>query len=643
MSELQVIETVLNTAARRRRLSLAFRGMWKALLAGAVCGLVVLAAYKLAPLPPETLLLVPAVPLLAAIIGFIAGGWRKPKLSEMARYVDSRENLKERLSTALEVTSRPEVGRWGELVVKDAATHAKHLEGKALIPLALSRAPRWALLVLAIVAGLGFVPEYRSKDSLRKEQDKVVISQVGKQLTELTRRNLEKRPPALEPTEKAMTAVSELGDRLAKASLTRGEALKDIANVAERLKDEVNQLSRDPALKRLEQAARTAGSVPGETQSSLQKQIEALQKQLGAPTGHPDALDKLRQALEKLQQTAIAQARNEGGASDSERKQMSSALSALSRDAQDMGMQIPSLEGAIEALAANQPDLFLKNLQASLNDLEKMRDMAKNLQQLQQQMEKLGKDLPEQLQRGQPEMAEQTLRKMMQQLNSANLPSEQLQKLMQEISKAIPPAGNYGEVASHLKSAAQSMKAGQLAAASGSLGKAADELQKLMQQMGDSEALMAELQSLNEASMCIANGQCWGMGKPGRPGYKPTDKPGSGVGTWAENESMDWTGEMSDGWDNSGIVREDMDARGITDRDPTLNEALKPTKVKGQFTPGSQMPSITLKGLSIKGQSSVEYEAAAAAAQSDAESALSQEKVPRAYQNAVKDYFDDLK
>ena len=68
-----------------------------------------------------------------------------------------------------------------------------------------------------------------------------------------------------------------------------------------------------------------------------------------------------------------------------------------------------------------------------------------------------------------------------------------------------------------------------------------------------------------------------------------------------------------------------------------------PTKVKGQFSPGSQMPSITLKGVSIKGQSKVEYEEAVTAAQTDAQSALSQEKVPRAYQGAVRDYFDDLK
>ena len=55
------------------------------------------------------------------------------------------------------------------------------------------------------------------------------------------------------------------------------------------------------------------------------------------------------------------------------------------------------------------------------------------------------------------------------------------------------------------------------------------------------------------------------------------------------------------------------------------------------------MPSISLKGVSIKGQSQVSFEESATAAQSDAQSALSQEKVPRAYQGAVKGYFNDLK
>ena len=55
------------------------------------------------------------------------------------------------------------------------------------------------------------------------------------------------------------------------------------------------------------------------------------------------------------------------------------------------------------------------------------------------------------------------------------------------------------------------------------------------------------------------------------------------------------------------------------------------------------MPSITLKGVSIAGKSQVAYTAEVEAAQSDAQSALSQDKVPRAYRDTVHDYFDDLK
>jgi flavin-binding protein dodecin len=67
-----------------------------------------------------------------------------------------------------------------------------------------------------------------------------------------------------------------------------------------------------------------------------------------------------------------------------------------------------------------------------------------------------------------------------------------------------------------------------------------------------------------------------------------------------------------------------------------------PTKVKGRLQPGGQMPSITLKGVSIKGSSTVAVQEAIRAAQSEAQAALSHDQVPRAYQGAVKDYFGDL-
>ncbi len=54
------------------------------------------------------------------------------------------------------------------------------------------------------------------------------------------------------------------------------------------------------------------------------------------------------------------------------------------------------------------------------------------------------------------------------------------------------------------------------------------------------------------------------------------------------------------------------------------------------------MPSNTLKGVSIKGTSKVALEEATAAAQADAQSALSR-KVLAPTREAVRDYFDDQK
>ncbi len=644
MSELQVIESALQQAARRRRWVRALRGLWYGLLAGAVVSLLLIAVWHLLPLPLWTLTLAAVIPFPCALVGLAIGGWRKAPLAAVARWVDDRQHLQERLSTALEVAEEPELGAWRDLVVTDAAEHAKGLDPRRLIQFHLPRATRWALVILALGAGLGFVPPYRSKSYRQKQADEQLIKEVGRQLVDLTRRSMEKRPPALEPTQKALEAVSDLGDQFTKKAFTRSEALKDLASVAEKLKDELKEMGKDPALRKMEQAARASTGNDSQSAAGLQKQIESLQKQLGTPTGNPDALDKLKRELDKLQQAAKGLADKNHPASEAERQKLSESLSALSKQMQDMGLQLPQLDEAIQALAANQPDLVLKDLQEATLDLEKMRDMAKSLQQLQQQAERLGKDLAEQLKNGQPELAQATLQKMVSRLQSANLAPEQLQKILQEVAKAIDPAGNYGKVADRLKDATKQMEKGDKSAAAQSLQAAAKELGDLMQQMGDAQVLEASLEGLGKASMCIGSGQGWDKRTGDKPGYNPYGgAPGGGVGTWGDPDAQ-WDGKWSSHWDNSGVNRPDQEPRGQTDRGPgELSDALRPTKVKGQFKPGGQMPSITLKGVSIKGQSKVAYEEAATAAQSDAQSALSQEKVPRAYQGAVRDYFDDLK
>jgi len=642
MSELLIIQSALERTARRRRWARALRGLWHGLLVGAVISLLLVAAYHLLPLPVWTMLAAAFIPFPFVLGGLLIGGWRKPSMNEIARWVDGRQRLQERLSTALEIGSDANAGRWGDLVVADAAQHARNLDPRRLMAFHLPRSTRWALVCLALVAGLGFVPEYRSKSYLQKKADEQHIKEAGKQLVELTRHSLENRTPVLPTTHTNLEAVSAVGMELTKQPLTRSEALKDLANVAEQLKDQVKELGKDPSLKRLERAARSASGSDSQTSASLQKQIESLKKQLGTPVANPDAMEKMKKELEKLQEAAKSMSGQNSPGDDAQKQKMAESLTALSKQVQDMGLNMPQIDDAIAALAANQTDLFLKDLEAATKDLQKMQDMAKSLQQMQQQAEKLGKDLAEQLKNGQPELAQQTLQKMISQLNQSQIPPQDLKKIMDEVTKAVDPAGNYGKVAQHLKNAAKQMQNSNTSGAAQSLAQASKELGDLMQQLADAQQLESELNALNEASQAIGTGQGW-RNSYGRPNAGKGGRPGSGVGTWAD-EGAEWDGTVTAGWDNSGVVREDEDPRGHTDRgEGELSDALKPTKVPAQFTPGAPMPSITLKGVSIKGTSKLDYEAAAAAAQSDAQSALSHEKVPRAYQGAVRDYFDDLK
>lgn len=618
MSELKFIQACLHRAARRRRWERAWRGFWLGLLCGALVGLLALALFKLSPIPRETLWWAGGAGLGCALAGFFIGGWRKPSLAETARWVDVKQNLRERLSTALEVAEQQPAGLWRDLVLRDAASRAQEIEPKKLVPFTFPKAARWALVVLVFAAGLGFVPEYRTKAQQQKQADAKIIKEVGQQMAELTKRELAQRPPAFEQTKKSLEAITQLGEKLEKATLTRSDALKDLASATDKLKENLKDLAKDQALKKMEQAARSGGN---DSATGLQKQIEALQKQLAAQAQQPEALESLQKELEQMREAAKALAQQTGAEADATRQKLASQLASFSQQAAQAGVSLPQLDDAIAALAAANPGLFMKEIEAALTDLEKLRAMKQKLEALQAQAEKLGQDLAEQLKNGQAEAAADTLEKLAEKLKAANLSPEALNEILAEVSKALPESKEYGKVADLLKQAAQQMQNGAKSDAAQSLAAAAQELKDLLQQMNDAQAMMAALDNLDKASQCIGLGLGWGQ----------CQSRGFGIG-------IDWFGQGGKG---AGLSSSD---RGLADRPPEeLTAQFEPTKAKGQISPGAPMPSITLKGVSIKGTSQVQYEEAATAAQSDAQAALSQEKVPRAYQNAVKDYFDDLK
>jgi len=540
MSELEVIHSTLERAASRRRWERTWQGFWRGLLTGSLIWLVALIIYKLAPISADILFYAAGLALLAMAVGAAWGWSRKSTLSQTARWVDGQQHLKERLSTALEMSGNNKNEEWKTLLMADAARHAEKVDPKKLTPFRLPQLSRWALIVLTLGAGLGFVPEYRSKAYLEKKEEAQAVKEVGKKVFELTKESLEKRAPVLEPTQKALESVEQLGLQLSKNPLTRAEALAKVSSASDKLRSELKQLSPQ-TMKAMERAARTPGKNGAQTDPELQKKVDSLEQSLGK-ANNPDALAKLKKDLQSVQQAAANMPDASSAAGAEARAQMAQKLSDISKEAQALGQDLPGLEQAIAAFQANKIDDVVKDMEAATTDLDKLKEMAKQLEQLQQQQAQ-GKDLPEQLQFAQTDTAQETIKKMIDQLKDPALSKEKLDQILKEVSRSVDPASPFGKAAEHLKNAAGQLGKNDKNGAKDSLAKAAEELAKANEQMLDAQAIAGSLDALRKAELALAGNSKWGQcsscgsGTNGcRPGMCMSKKVGKngGFGGWSD-------------------------------------------------------------------------------------------------------------
>ena len=98
--------------------------------------------------------------------------------------------------------------------------------------------------MLAACVGLGFVPEHRSQAHLDQQRDSAIIEDVGQNLTELTKQQVQLSPPHFEPTKDALESVQELGREFKRGKLVRDEALAKLSSLADRLRDQSSKLGQ---------------------------------------------------------------------------------------------------------------------------------------------------------------------------------------------------------------------------------------------------------------------------------------------------------------------------------------------------------------------------------------------------------------
>ncbi|MBX3748185.1 MAG: hypothetical protein KF833_22985 [Verrucomicrobiae bacterium] len=529
--------SVLRHTAVRLRLQRALDGLWRGLLLGAVFWLVLLAAAKALPLPPALAQSAWLLVLLTGPVGFALGGWCRVPLPEAARLLERRLPLAERLTTALELASTPSHdSHWTRLVADDADRAARAIDPRRDLPLSLPVMARWIPAALALVIGLGWVPEYRSQARRHAQHQAARLQASGQDLSTWVRRDLQNRPPPTETTRETLEELAAQAEQWGRTGTRRDDPVRHLALAVHRLEEEARLLAASPTPARLRAAAQTPSPPSAVSSASGPSPIPSeIQPVTDRPMNHAADLHSLAGSLDAAQAALDAWHSN---ASPSARQDLERALDSLASAATALGLDA----------APFNPD-------------------------------------------------------------------------------RLPSTGS--DPAAPMSAAAQALQA---------------ELDRLTHL----QRLAETIETLEQAQRALLNDRRW------RPSSPSSPSPSSlAAATLAAPSASDGDGSPSDpGIDSPtassggsqpglGSAPPNPDASAPTSDRPWAGQT-ELTRIPGALLPEPNPLTIPLPGPGLGSPGSTPYRQAAQAAQSDARHALNQDRIPRAYRNAVRSYFEEL-
>lgn len=551
MSDRSVIEGSLRALADRRRWQRAWHGGWRGGAWGTVAWCVWVAVYKVLPISETGVAWGWWGMVVGGVIGAMMGWWRRWTVMEAARWLESREEMPQTLSTAVEMMHDPKASpAWRELVEGRAAAEVRKVRLGRVLPWRLPVAARWMGVVLLAVWVLGGVPEHRSPSRLRAEKETERVTETGRRLAQLVERTLTHQPPEDEKLRELLEEVRSTGERLAGERLSREDAVRELSRVTERIREEAQALAAAKALRSLQREARRpaeGGFASGDRTGGRSLAMKSVEESVVR-----EAMEALSRQWEQVREKAKRWQSDPSSASAEQA--MKEVLEGWQAAAGALGGMGEGLQGAMEAMRGLGADQVMTGLEGVEREMEGWQERMEGMD---------GMD------------------------------------------------GTESEV-------------------------------------GSGQAWAAWAERLEQGQLAVRNSEVWSLGVGegmGQGGWAKAGSSGRGEGSGVEEghwffPKMAGGGGM--GGDRAGSGRSDLDLQEATEGvEGAISEGTVSVRVRGAWTPGP-MPSVSLKGLNLRGQSTVEYREAVAAAQSEAERALSQDTVPRAYRASVRGYFDDL-
>ena len=391
---------------------------------------------------------------------------------------------------------------------------------------------------------------------------------------------------------------------------------KDLLGFMRRkLQDQQQKIAIELAQKDIEQAASSVKTVV-ENLGDPKLDAEAAKLADLTKAGEPEAAR--REAIKKLGDIADSVKQMQSGLQPGSMEVMQSMLKQLRGSQGDVSQK---LRNALASGKFGDAQTFLKELQKKLEEgnlsdeqrkalAEQLQKLGKELEQLAEKNKELEKELEKLgLDKELAKLSEEQLKKVLQNKNVSPEMMEQLMQKMQACKSACSRCSGLGKSIGSCGMGAGGLSGDELAEAMEQLG----ELDTLQQQMKLSEATLAEIE---RAIACLGEGMCQGIGK----------------GPFREGESNKFS--RGTGGPGKGFGEVDADKEGDT--------STSQTRAKGKTDEGAVIASWYFKGTQIKGEAQREFSEVVQSGRDRAAEAISENRIPKKYEESVKKYFDQV-
>jgi myosin heavy subunit len=575
------LQDVLRIATRRIRMLRLLRSGSVALCYGALACLILVGLGKvshgLAPAPG----LLAGLMALALILGALHA--LLPRLTDLdvARLTESRADLKERLSSAVEfrrLGMEPTAPFYGEQF-SDANRHAAELDIKKLYPARIPRTLPLGIILCLALWGVYFLPGLPIFWSKEKKAEMAEVKAQGIQLLKVAE-DKEKTADQqkLDETKKAAAEARKLAEAMKHGKMEKKEALVAMQKLTKKMEDQQRKLAEKQAPKSLDQA----GKEFKKSMDQMQKDVERARKDRQAQEAQKQmAVRDMKQALDKAKQN------------QQQSEAMKQATKAMEQMSQAMANQSPQqMQKAMEQMA--------KAMQSGNMSKQEMQQMAQMMQAMAQALQNT------QMNQASQQMAQ--MAQMMQAMQSMDAKSmQQLAQMMQKIGAMCKNPGNGMPLL-------------------------------------DAKELAALLQALKDGRMTMCMGKKPGNGGGGAGmginGYGGKDKAMKDIDKTNPRLMVNNEKRYSKAAGKSGSVQELMKYMAMSSPAP---KHLPNAKVNGQRTQQGQELSTQMTGDPEPTHSNAPYYQAVETSRRQAESTLDKENIPASMKKQVRDYFDSIK